>query len=75
MEAGRGDDFYIQLQRIEYQSARIAENPNFDLNMNLTRNLMREKSIELLTAIVEFFNSALLYYKHNFFGCSTYISF
>jgi len=68
VEAGREEEFYIQLRRIEFQSARIVENPNFDFNADSTRNLMKEKSIELLTAIVEFFDSALLYYNHNFFG-------
>lgn len=57
----------MQLRRIEYQSGRIAENPNFDLNLESTRSFMKEKSIELLTAIVEFLNSALLYYNQNFF--------
>lgn len=66
--SSRGDDFFTQLRRIEYQSARIAGNPNFDLNSKSTRNLMKEKSIDLLTGIVNFFNSALLFYNHNFFG-------
>jgi len=67
-EGDRGTDFYVQLQRIEYQCARVTENPNFDLNSESTRSLMKEKSMELLTAIVKFFNSALLYYSNNFFG-------
>ena len=67
-EAGRADDFYRILKRIEYQSARIAQNPNFDLNGASTRNLMQEKSIDLMTAIVTYFNSALLYYSRDFFG-------
>jgi hypothetical protein len=29
---------------------------------------MKEKSIDLMTGIVNFFNSALLFYNHNFFG-------
>ena len=67
-EGGRAEDFYSQLRRIEYQAARIAENQNFDLNIESTRNLMREKSIELMTGIVKFFDSALLYFGHQFFG-------
>jgi len=35
---------------------------------------MKEKSIELLTAVVEFLNSALLYYNQKFFGLSTLLS-
>ena len=69
-EAGRGGDFYIYLKRIEYQAARIAENPNFDLDSESTRDLMKEKSIDLMIAMVRFFNSALLYFKHDFFGWS-----
>ena len=72
-ESTRGEDFYIQLKRIEYQAARVSENPNFDLNSESTRNLMKEKSIDLMTAIVKYFNSALLYYSHDFF--SNFFSF
>jgi len=67
-ESDRASDFYEQLRRIEFQSARIANNPNFDLNLEATRDLMKEKSIDLMTGIVQFFNSALLYYNHHFFG-------
>jgi len=56
------------LRRIEYQSARIVENPNFDFDSTSTWDLMKEKSLELLTAIIEFFDSALIYYKHDYFG-------
>jgi hypothetical protein len=67
-QAGRADDFYFHLRRIEYQCARIAENPNFDLGLEITRDLMKEKSIDLMTGIVEFFDSALLFYNSKFFG-------
>jgi hypothetical protein len=59
-QAGRANDFYEQLRRIEYQSARLAENPNFDLELDITRDLMKKKSIDLVTGIVEFFDAALL---------------
>jgi len=63
------------MRRIEYQSARVAENPNFDFNSTSTQDLMREKSIELLTAVIEFLDSALLYYNQAHFGTFTeYIS-
>jgi hypothetical protein len=34
---------------------------------------MKEKSIDLMTGIVTFFNSALIYYAHNFFGFQLFI--
>jgi hypothetical protein len=58
------------LKRIEYQTARLAENPNFDLDMEITHSLMQKKSIELMTAVIEFFNSALLYFSRDSFGQS-----
>jgi hypothetical protein len=73
-EAGREDDFMRQLQSIEFQAARVAQNPNFDLASDLTqRNLMREKSIDLMTGIVKFFTAALIYFNHSFFGLLTYL--
>lgn len=56
------------MRSIEYQAARIAGNPNFDLDVESTQNLMKEKSIDLMTGMVKFFNCALLYYKRDFFG-------
>jgi hypothetical protein len=56
------------LRRIEYQAARVAQNPNFDLNLESTRNLMQEKSLDLMTGIVRFLNFALIYFNHNFFA-------
>jgi hypothetical protein len=70
-EASCASDFDIQLRRMEYQSARIAENPNFDLNLESARNLLSEKATDLMTAMVEFFDSALLYYNRNFFSMKT----
>jgi hypothetical protein len=71
-QAGRANEFYEQLPRIEYQSARLAENPNFELDLDITRDLMKEKSINLMTGIVEFFDAALLYFNDNFFRTSIF---
>ena len=56
------------MRGIEYQAARVAENPNFSLNPETTRDLMKEKSVDLMTGIIKFFNSALLCFCRNFFG-------
>ena len=65
----RAEDFTRQLERIEYEATRVALNPNFDLTGDSTqRNLMREKSIDLMTGIIKFFTSALIYFNYNFFG-------
>lgn len=68
-EAGREDEFLRRLKSIEYQATRVAQNPNFDLMSDLTqRNLMREKSIDLMTGIVKYFTAALIYFNYSFFG-------
>lgn len=67
-EVGRSDQFEEQLQRIQYQSERVACNPNYDFNLEGAQKLMKEKSIQLLTAVVNYFNSALLYYNQTSFG-------
>lgn len=54
-----------QLELAEYQAARIETN-NFDLISDRTLGMVREKALNLMTAIVEFFNSALVYFSHNF---------
>ena len=73
-ESGRADEFYNYLRRIEFQAIRIVENPIHNLRLNTTQVLMQEKSIHLLIAIVTYFNSALLYFSHDFFGKTNYIS-
>jgi hypothetical protein len=70
-ETSRGAEFQDQLQRIEYQSDRVARNPNYDLDLEGTQKFMKEKSIHLLTAIVKYFNGALLYFNHGSFGFSS----
>jgi len=68
MSKAVAQDFKTCLEGIEFQAARLAENPNFDMNLGSTRNLMKKKGINLLTAIVKFFNSTLLYLNQSFFG-------
>lgn len=64
----RTDDFLFQLERIEYQAARVAENPNFDRMSPSKRNFMRERGIHLITAIIKFLDSALAYFSQGFLG-------
>ena len=66
-EAGRAEDFRSQLRVIEFQVALIADNPNYDLRLETTQKLLENASTQLLTAIVQFFNSALLYLGSGFF--------
>jgi len=55
------------LRRVEFQAAMLAENPKYDLTADSTRNLIGEMSIELMTAIVCFFDCALTYFGRNYF--------
>jgi hypothetical protein len=67
-EVGRGEDFLSYLRRVEFQAAILADNPNYDLDLESTQKLVNEKSTDLMTAIIKFFDSALIYFSHNFFG-------
>jgi hypothetical protein len=67
-EANRGEDFLYTLRRIEFLAALITENSTYDLNSEMTRNLVEEKSRDLTTAIVRFFNGALIYFSGTFPG-------
>jgi hypothetical protein len=58
------------LRRVEFQAAILAENPKYDLAAESTRDLIGEKGTELMTAIVRFFDCALIYFGHNYFGKS-----
>lgn len=66
-ETIRSDDFYRLLKCIEYQAHRVA-NPNYDTIPESTRQIIQEKGTDLITAIVRFFNSALLYFSRSFAG-------
>ena len=57
------------LRRIEFEAALLADNPHYDLSdSGSPRNLVQEKSTDLMTAIIFFFNSSLIYFRKNFFG-------
>jgi len=58
----------MNLKRIEYQAARITANPNLDVMSTSNRNLMRAKGTDLITAIIEYFDSALCYFSHSLAG-------
>jgi hypothetical protein len=67
-ENSRSDDFFVQLRSIEYQTTRLAANPNFEKMNDSMRNIMEEKGTDLMTAVVQFFNSALLHFSESFPG-------
>jgi hypothetical protein len=46
----------------------LADNDNYDLGLESTQRIMEEKSADLLTVIIKFFNSALIYFSKDFFG-------
>jgi hypothetical protein len=69
VESGRGDDFLFCLGRIEFVVAILADNPKYvDCDMTVTQDLLREKSTDLMAAIIRYFNSALIYFRQDFFG-------
>jgi hypothetical protein len=65
---GRRDDFLSCLRSIEFQAALLADNQGYNLNSEITRNLVEEKATELMTAIVCFFNSALIHFNKSLGG-------
>jgi hypothetical protein len=67
-ESVRADEFHTYLRRIEFQAVRIVQNPSLNLQLNTAQGLMQEKSIDLLTAIVTYFNAALIYFTGDVFG-------
>jgi len=67
-DSSRAQDFYVRLRNVEYQTSRLVTNPNFNLRIETIRTLMQEKSTDLFTGIIQFFNSALLYFCPSFFG-------
>ena len=70
-ETGRRDEFLFYLKRIEFQAAILADNPKYlTLDLESTQDLMNEKSTDLMTAIIKFFNAALNYFARGFFGMS-----
>jgi hypothetical protein len=67
-EHARPGDFFAQLERIQFQADRIAANPNFDVIPDSSSNTVQLKGIDLMTSIINFFNSALLYFSKGFGG-------
>jgi hypothetical protein len=67
-EHARPGDFFTQLERIQFHADRIAANPNFDVIPDSSRNLVQRKGIDLMTSIINFLNSALLYFSKGFGG-------
>ena len=65
-EQDRQDLFLHDLKRIEYQSARIALNPNFNDIETHSRQLIAAKGMDLMIAVIKFFNSALIYFSRSF---------
>jgi hypothetical protein len=57
------------LGRIEFVAAILADNPRYDSDSQLmvTQDLLQEKSTDLMAAIVRYFNSALIYFRQDFF--------
>ena len=62
LEEVRFDDFIEHLGLAEFQVAGIQDN-NFDLTSNKSLEVVCEKSVELMKAVVEFLNSALIYFS------------
>lgn len=62
----RKEQFYIQLKRIECQAERIAQNRNYDEMPEQDRERIQKRGVDLMTAIIQFFNSALCYFSYNF---------
>jgi hypothetical protein len=67
-QSRKGSEFYHYLERIEYQSARLSANPHFNLENVSSNILLRDKSVDLMTTIVSFFDSALVYFHSDIFG-------
>lgn len=65
-ERARSEDFLLELQKITYQSSRIAQ-----LRKSLAEHEMGdpliERSTRLLTAIIVYFKDSIIYLRHNYF--------
>lgn len=67
-ENNRTADFLSYLDRIEFQATRIYINCPFDVMSDSGRNLVEEKGVDLMIAIIAFFRSALQYFSLTFPG-------
>jgi len=74
-ESGRREDFLYHLRRVEFQAALLADNPSYDLDLETTQNLLKDKSTDLMTAVINFLNSALVYLGDGFLGKNLLILF
>jgi len=64
-EVGRGGDFIECLERIGFQALRVRVIQKYP--PEIIGDILYEKSVDLMTAIIEFLSSSLLYLKHGFF--------
>jgi hypothetical protein len=64
-EASRGSDFNKQLTEIEFQALRVREIEKHP--RDVVGDILQQKSLDLLGAMVGFFSSSLVYFRHGFF--------
>jgi hypothetical protein len=50
----------------------VADNPSYDLDLEITQNILKEKSMDLMCAVIKYFNSALVYLSKGFLGYTSY---
>jgi hypothetical protein len=65
-EAEREAEFTKHLQEIEFQASRVRQIGRHA--RETIGDILQEKSLDLLGAMVGFFSGSLLYYRHGFFG-------
>ena len=65
------NEFHGYLERIEFQATRLTHNPNYNLKLGDSIDLLQSKAVDLLTGIITFFNSALIHFNRCFFGKSS----
>lgn len=69
-EMDRRGDFELLLRRSGYQAARVSENPYFYNASEAKQHLIRQKGVDLMVAIINFFSSTLAYLSKPFVGSS-----
>ena len=67
-ELKKADEFLQRLTRVQNQAERISDSPNVDLTSKPIRERIQKRSTILMTAIIRFFDSTLLYFQQSFFG-------
>ena len=53
---------------MENQAALLVDKPKSDLGLKTSMAILQARSTDLMCAVIQFFNSALLYLKSGFFG-------